>query len=75
MTLRYSHLSPAHQLDAVQRLNVTADAAHSDTSTDTDDDREKVAALAGAKVPELAGERSGGAQNRTADLGIMRPSL
>ena len=26
MTLRYSHLSPGHQLDAVQRLNPAADA-------------------------------------------------
>ncbi len=32
MTLRYSHLSPGHQLDAVQRLN----AAPTDTRTDTD---------------------------------------
>ena len=33
MTLRYSHLSPAHQLDAVQRLNRPADASHRDTTT------------------------------------------
>ena len=28
MTLRYAHLSPAHKLDAVQRLTRPTDAAH-----------------------------------------------
>ena len=35
MTLRYSHLSPAHHLEAVQRLNASADAAHRATATAT----------------------------------------
>ena len=74
-TLRYSHLSPGHQLDAVQRLNVASGAAHSDTATDTEDAAAKMAATAGVEAIELPVEVSGGAQNRTADLGIMRPSL
>ena len=32
MTLRYSHLSPGHQLDAVQRLNPAADTMRTDTT-------------------------------------------
>jgi integrase len=71
MTERYSHLSPAHQLDAVQRLNQKP----SDTSTDTEAVQHKTAVAAGAEVVDLPLKPSGGARNRTADLGIMRPSL
>ena len=71
MTLRYSHLSPGHQLDAVQRLN----EKRSDTTTDTGIEAPKVAASAGAEVIELPLEMNGGAWTRTTDLGIMRPSL
>jgi hypothetical protein len=49
MTLRYSHLSPGHQLNAVQRLS----AKPSDTSTDTSAEREKAAVAGGAQVIEL----------------------
>ena len=75
MTLRYSHLSPGHQLDAVQRLNAPRDASRSDTATDTEKRASKVATTAGAEVTDLPTETSGGAWNRTTDLGIMRPSL
>ncbi len=75
MTLRYSHLSPAHQLDAVQRLNAQAGAAHRATATTTDEEPEKVAAEGGGQVVELPTESSGDGWNRTNDLGIMRPSL
>ena len=71
MTLRYAHLSPGHQLDAVRRL----DAAPTGTRTGTDDPRANGAADDGAEVLDLATEKNGGAQNRTGDLGIMRPSL
>ena len=71
MTLRYAHLSPAHQLDAVQRLNRAATA----TATGTNDDDAKAIATAGAEVIDLPSDSSGGARNRTGDLGIMRPSL
>jgi len=40
MTLRYSHLSPAHQLDAVQRLNGHRTA----TATATEADEPEAAA-------------------------------
>jgi hypothetical protein len=71
MTLRYSHLSPAHQLDAVQRLN----AAPTATTTATSDPRRKVVAGASTQVLDAAAEMNGDAWNRTTDLGIMRPSL
>ena len=35
MTLRYSHLSPAHKLDAVERLVAVEIDEPSDTTTDT----------------------------------------
>jgi hypothetical protein len=61
MTLRYSHLSPGHQLDAVQRPNAR------------DEHASKAAVTAGAEVSNQPTESSGGARSRTADLGIMRP--
>ena len=67
MTLRYAHLSPEHQLDAVQRLN----RARTATATATDTSGNQAAAAAGTKVVELPTESSGGAWNRTTDLGIM----
>jgi hypothetical protein len=53
MTLRYSHLSPAHQLDAVQRLN----AEPTGTATATADQPAKATAVAGAKVLDLRTKR------------------
>ena len=43
MTLRYSHLSPAHQLDAVQKLNRPKTEAPTDTTTDTSAEPAKAA--------------------------------
>jgi len=74
MTLRYSHLSPGHQLDAVQRLNAAA-APLSDTRSDTDAAASEAVAAVAGEVVELPNDSSGGARSRTADLGIMRPSL
>jgi site-specific recombinase XerD len=45
MTLRYAHLSPAHQLDAVQRLNQTTTA----TATATSEEPAKLASSGGRK--------------------------
>jgi hypothetical protein len=67
MTLRYAHLSPAHQLDAVQRLNRAPTA----TATATDAEPAKVTRSGGAQVLTLPAETSGGALDRTGDLGIM----
>jgi hypothetical protein len=47
MTLRYSHLSPAHQLDTVQRLN----RKPTSTTTDTEKPAEKTAIAVGEEVP------------------------
>ena len=55
MTLRYSHISPGHRLDAVQRLNPPTDAARSDTGTDTSETTPEAVAAAGAEVVDLAG--------------------
>ena len=52
MTLRYAHLSPAHQLEAVQRLNTKTGKA-TGTTTGTEDVPAKQAANAGAEVIEL----------------------
>ncbi len=71
MTLRYSHLSPAHQLDAVQRLNADPSA----TRTATSDPSRKVVVGASTQVLDATAEMNGDAWNRTTDLGIMRPSL
>ena len=49
MTLRYSHLSPAHQLGAVQRLV----SKPTDTTTDTSAEPAKVASAGSAQVVEL----------------------
>src|SRR5436309_1921582 len=49
MTLRYSHLSPEHQLDAVQRLN----RKPTDTSTGTTPEANKTAVAGGAEVLDL----------------------
>ncbi len=53
MTQRYSHLSPEHQLNAVQRLV----SKPTDTSTDTSAEPTKGASGAGAQVVELEREK------------------
>jgi site-specific recombinase XerD len=53
MTLRYSHLSPAHQLEAVQRLN----RKPTDTTTDTKPDGDGGAEIPAGEVIELSGEK------------------
>ncbi len=63
MTLRYAHLSPAHQLEAVQRLN----RKPTDTTTDTEPTEKKTAVAAGAEVRDFPRERSGPPETRTRD--------
>ncbi len=53
MTLRYSHLSPAHQLEAVQRLNRNPTA----TTTATKPDGDGGEGTATGEVIELSGEK------------------
>src|SRR5262245_63244438 len=62
-------LSPAHQLDAVEHLNREATA----TATATDAEPAKMAQSRGPQVLTLQTETSGGALDRTGDLGIMIP--
>jgi len=59
MTLRYSHLSPAHQLEAVQRLN----RPPTGTSTKTP----KVA-VSGAAETSAASDSRAGDRGRTGDV-------
>src|SRR5262249_54064444 len=74
MTLRYAHLSPAHKLEAVQRLNRPDSGGASITGSMTGrSDRVRVAA-GGVEVLDAATDSSGGALDRTGDLGIMSPS-
>jgi integrase len=76
MTLRYAHLSPGHKLDAVQRLNAVDSGGASITTGITGAPRRSRAASAGGvEVLDPADENgSGGALDRTGDLGIMSPS-
>jgi len=62
-TLRYSHLSPAHQLDAVQRLN----RKPTDTATDTTPAAVRTAVAAGGEVLDFPREENGPPQTRTGD--------
>ena len=75
MTERYAHLSPAHKLEAVQRLVRPADASHGDTRSDTSAAVEKAAAEAGGKVSPLPADTNGRWQDRTADPRLVRPML
>jgi len=75
MTLRYAHLSPAHQLDAVQRLNRPDSGDASITGSITSRSGQARVAAGGVEVLDAVNESSGGALDRTGDLGIMRPSL
>jgi len=71
MTLRYSHLSPAHQLEAAQRLN----AQPTDTKTDTTTFAAKAATGSDSQVVDLQTKKDGQGQNRTVDTGIFSPLL
>jgi integrase len=76
MTLRYAHLSPAHQLDAVQRLNRPDSVDKSSTKSSTSgSERRRTVAGRSVEVLDAAIESgSGGGPDRTADLGIMSPA-
>jgi len=64
MTLRYSHLSPAHKLDAVQRLS----SKPTGTTTGTEQPEPKVAVAGTAQPRELAAEKRAGDRDRTGDV-------
>ena len=64
MTVRYSHLSPAHQLDAVQRLP----KQRTGTTTGTSDEAMKVAAIGTLQSTEHAQEKRAGDRGRTGDV-------
>jgi len=74
MTLRYAHLSPAHQLEAVQRLNRPDSGDASITGSITGGFGRARVAAGGVELLDAANESSGGALDRTGDLGIMSPA-
>jgi hypothetical protein len=63
MTLRYAHLSRAHQLAAVRRLDVEPTG----TTTGTEAKLTKVAMRRGTEVLDSAGEKNGPRRSRTCD--------
>ena len=63
MTLRYTHLSPAHQLDAVERLN----REETGTNTGTCTEAEEASLREDSEVAELAGKNGGPCRDRTYD--------
>jgi hypothetical protein len=63
MTQRYAHLSQAHRLDAVQRLNVKP----SDTNTDTEVEAEAVAELGTPQPYRMPKKKSAPGWTRTND--------
>ena len=71
MTLRYAHLSPEHQLAAVQRLNPPRTA----TTTATDVEPAKVAIEAGGKLADLPAESNEPCWDRTSDPLLKRQML
>ncbi len=75
MTLRYAHLSPAHKLDAVQKLNRPKTEAPTDTTTDTSEAPAKVAASGSAEVIEIPGGKSEPCWIRTSDPLLKRQML
>jgi hypothetical protein len=70
MTVPYSHLSPAHQLDAVQRLT----RQRTGTATGTSDDAKKVAGMGALQDVERAAEKRAGDRGRTGDVQLGKLS-
>ncbi len=71
MTLRYSHLSASHQLDAVERLNRTPTG----TTTGTNTEAEKAVAKCGTKEVEIVEDSGADGRTRTDDLLITNQLL
>ena len=75
MTMRYSHLSPAHKLAAVQRLTNLRSEDPTGTAAGTDNEPEKVAVESGAEVVELPAKSSEPYWDRTSDPLLKRQLL
>src|SRR5262249_13097869 len=70
MTLRYSHLSPKHQLNAVQRLVLLTagrSVSASDTSTNTSEIQKIASQGACSEVIDLSAVSGGPSETRTPD--------
>src|SRR4029077_16542273 len=77
MTERYTHLSPAHKLEAVQRLARVAAESRTGTPTGTEARNVPEAAEAGRRKVESACRDSGDGRcrDRTGDPRLVRPML
>jgi site-specific recombinase XerD len=75
MTQRYSHLSPAHKLDAVQRLTGAVAGRATGTTTGTSDNERKTAMGGSRQVPELPPKSSEPYWDRTSDPLLKRQLL
>src|SRR5262249_41333251 len=72
MTLRYSHLSPAHLLDAVEKLTEARTGTTTGTSAEVVDSEQQAPV---AKRPSDQGNRRATRRNRTGDLLITNQLL
>src|SRR5262249_50985286 len=72
MTERYAHLSPAHKLAAMQRLNQPEGENRTATTTATEPETTKTAVEALPEVVELSKEKNGPRRSRTCDPLIKR---
>jgi hypothetical protein len=70
MTLRYSHLSPAHQLETVQRLT----SKPTGTTTGTEPEATEVAAGGDPQRREEAAVERAGDRGRTGDVQLGKLS-
>jgi hypothetical protein len=83
MTLRYSHLSPGHRLDAVERLNrppahAVARAQRSErtgTKTGTEKPHKRATPGGDSEGPEVRGKTNAPAPTRTGDLQVRSLTL
>ncbi len=73
MTSRYAHLSPAHRLDAVQKLNPPETGNRpTDTTTDTDAAASRAAVNGASQVTDLPTQKSEPSGTRTQDPLLKR---
>ena len=75
MTLRYAHLSPAHRLAAVQKLNPAKSEGATDTTTDTKARAAEAGSGATAEVVDFPEEKSEPSRARTGDPLLKRQML
>jgi len=74
-TLRYTHLSPGHQLTAVERLDEPVTDDVTGTTTGTEHDADRKVAEACSQAGEMPKKSGAPARTRTGDHRLRRPVL